>query len=130
MTAETTSFGPLAEPPHPDAAGRDDPPWRDNAYLCFWSDTEPVFGHMHVSTSPNAPLTWSRFVLYVDGKLLTIDEPVERGAFASESITFDVGGPVTVKHEDVSLQLECTPRFAPHDFCADATLGGLVAAKP
>jgi hypothetical protein len=130
MSADTLTFGPLTEPVHADAAGPNDPPWRDNAYLCFWSDDEPVFGHAHVSSSPNAPLTWARISLFVDGIHLAVSEPVHPGAFASDSINFDVAGPITVRTAELSVDLSCLPRFTAQDFTAAGTLGGLVPANP
>ncbi|MGH9003074.1 MAG: DUF7065 domain-containing protein, partial [Acidimicrobiia bacterium] len=61
MTNDSGLWGALAQPIHADAAGAGDPPWRDNAFLGFWSSTEPIFGAVHVSTSPNTEGRRARF---------------------------------------------------------------------
>ncbi len=53
VTEIAKTWGPLAEPIHPDAAQPGDPVWKDNAYLAFWDTANEIFGTFHVSTSPN-----------------------------------------------------------------------------
>lgn len=130
MSPETTLFGPLAEPIHTDAAGPGDPPWRDNAYLCFWSDTEPVFGQVHVSTSPNDSRRFARVGLCIDGFPLEVVEPLDPGTFAGQSIVFGLDGRVTADRTDLSMDLRYRPRFTPTDYLASEVMGGLVQGAP
>lgn len=130
MSRNTALFGPLAEPIHTDAAGPGDPPWRDNAYLCFWSDTAPVFGQIHVSTSPNDPRRFARVALCIDGSPLEVVEPLEPGTFAGESIVFGLDGRITVDRPDLTIDLQYRPRFTPTDYLESEVMGGLVQGAP
>jgi hypothetical protein len=130
MSADTTTFGPLAEPIHPDAAGPDDPPWRDNAYLAFWSDTEPIFGQVHVSTSPNDRRRFARIGVCIDDHPAEFLEPLEPGTFTSPSIEFDLAGRVRVDSPELTLDLHYRPRFTPTDYLSSGVMGGLVRDAP
>lgn len=129
-TASNGLFGPLAEPIHLNAAGPNDPAWRDNAYLGIWAEHDDIYGDFHVSTSPNAGGLRARVALRVKGQKIDLAEPLQPGSFESESLKFDPNGRVQLKTQDADIDLHYTPRFAPIDFSSTGTLGGLVTGNP
>lgn len=125
--ASAPEWGPIGEPAKVDAAGPDDPVYRDNAFLTFWSleGDDPTYGEVHVSTSPNSEGRRARFTIYRGGKVTNVFEPLEPGSFTSESIHFDPRGLATVKAEGVSAEIRYAPRFVPGDYTENAVLGSV-----
>jgi hypothetical protein len=123
-------WGALAEPIHEDAATAGDPPWRDNAYLAFWSSSDAVFGAVHVSTSPNAEGRRARFSLAAAGRVVEVIEPLEPGTFHSASIDFGLAGRVLVESPEVTADLQMTPQFAAVDYTDEQAFRPLVADAP
>lgn len=117
-----TDQSPLSRPIHRLQLGADAPPWRDNAFLIFWDPEAEVYGSAHVSTSPNAEGRLARFSLTAGGRTVEVIEPLERGSFASASITFDLDGEVSVKTERLQARVKMTPRFVHADYAE----GGLI----
>jgi len=110
-------WGPLAEPPHPDAAGPDDPPWRDNAFFSLVDPARRAGAVVHFSTSPNAPGTRARASVAAEGRTAELVEALEPGVMSSPSIKLDLeGGIVSVDSRDLSLELHYTPRFVIADY--------------
>jgi len=105
-------------------------PWRDNAFLAFWSVADDVQGVVHVQTSPNAEGRRARASLSVRGALREIIEPLDPGTFRSESIHFDLAGRITVDHPDVGLDLTMTARDAVADYSDTGLIPPLVPGKP
>lgn len=136
MTATDTQLtsGPwagLATPIFQDAAGPDQPAWRDNAYFAFWSVTaEPCFGVVHVSTSPNAEGRRARCSVVRDGRLEEIIDPLDPGTFHSRSIDFDLSGRILVDSPDLQLELTMSPRFTVAAFEPYAVAPALVEGRP
>jgi hypothetical protein len=126
-----SEWGPLSEPVHmsvPDGA----PPWKDNAYLCFWDLHHDVFAAIHVSTSPNAAGRRARFSVCAEGKTIEIVEDLNPGTFGSKSIDFDLlANQVTVDAPRLTARIDMTPRFAQlyHDPNL-ATVPALVPSVP
>lgn len=129
MTVTAPKFGPLAEPIHPDAAGKDDPSYKDNAYLGFWSHDEAIVGEVHMSTSPNV-FRRARFSITAKGHTVEIIEDCPPGSFVSEHIDFDSNGRVQVDHPDLKADFTYEPRFAPMDFSVGKVMGGLIDEHP
>ncbi|MCX0272995.1 hypothetical protein NLM24_20250 [Nocardia zapadnayensis] len=130
-TPTAQSWGKLSEPIRSDAAGVDDPIWKDNAYLSFWDSDAAVFGTVHVSTSPNAPDTRrARFSVSVAGRVTEVVETLEVGTFSSESIHFGLDGRVRVEHPLVSAELVNAPLFAAADYAANDAIPALGSAAP
>lgn len=135
-TIDTTNWGPLSEPIHGDAAGPDDPTWKDNAYLSFWDLEHGVFGSFHVSTSPNgdgARRARCSVLLGAQGgtgKIVEIIEELPRGEFRSESIAFGLDGTITVDHPDLTARLANTPLYTPADYSTTGLIPELVPGKP
>lgn len=105
-------------------------PWRDNAFLAFWSTDADVLGVVHVSTSPNAEGRRARASLAVRGVTTEIVEPLEPGSFESASICFDLVGKVEVTHPSMRLSAELEPRFAIGDFSDSGVIPPLVPGQP
>jgi hypothetical protein len=126
----TSDWGALAQPIHTDVAGPDDPPWRDNAFLGFWSCTEPIFGAVHVSTSPNTEGRRARFSLAAGGQVVEVVEPLEPGSFRSRSIDFGLDGLVVVDAPDVKAELQMTPLFAAVDYTEKEAFRPLIPGQP
>ncbi len=124
-----TDWGPIGEPLHPGAAGPDDPIYRENAFLTFAAltgehETDPVYGEVHVSTSPNSDGgRRARFTLVRRGRVTEVVEPLDAGSFRSDSIDFDPAGPATVKTGRINAELTYTPRFVPGNYTENAVLG-------
>lgn len=118
-------WGPIAEPVQSSTAGPDDPIYKDNAYLTFWSlGSEPLFGEVHVSTSPNyAAGRRARFTLVDNGKVSNLVEGLDAGSFTSDSIHFDPAGQARVKAPGITAELTYTPRFVTGDYTDNAVLG-------
>jgi hypothetical protein len=91
-----SSFAPLLTPIHgPVPEGH--PPWKDNAFLAFSDVNNDLFGSVHVSTSPNAGGRRARFSISLQGKVIEVIEDLASGTFTSESISFEMGAPITVR---------------------------------
>ncbi len=128
---QTTSWGPLSEPVHDDAAGRGDPVWKDNAYLSYWDVERKIFGSFHVSTSPNGDgARRARCSLIVGHDEVEIIETLDRGSFSSESISFGLDGTITVSHPDLEASFTNTPLHTPADFSLHELIPPLVPGKP
>ncbi|WP_370501069.1 hypothetical protein NWT09_12215 [Mycolicibacterium sp. jd] len=125
MATTQTDWGPIGELVHPGAAGPDDPVYRDNAYLSFWSlsGPAPIYGEAHVSTSPNSDGRRARFTVWRDGHVVEIQEPLEPGSFTSDSIDFDPRGKVTVDGPGISATIDYTLRHCVGDYTTNAVLG-------
>jgi hypothetical protein len=131
VTDLAETWGPLAEPIHPDAAGPADPVWKDNAYLSFWDTANEVFGSFHVSTSPNGTgARRARCSVSVRGKVLEIIEDLSPGSFASPSIDFGLSGVITVRHPRLRADLVNAPLFVAADYAAGGVVPELVPGKP
>lgn len=132
LSASTESpWGKLAEPIRADAAGADDPVWKDNAFLAFWDSEAEVFGSLHVSTSPNAPSARrARFSVSVAGRTTEIVEPLEEGTFRSKSIDFGLDGNFTIDNAAVQAEFSTTPLFVPLDYSTVDLIPALVPGKP
>lgn len=131
MTTVTSTWGPLAEPIHADAAGPGDPVWKDNAYLSFWDVQGGVFGSVHVSTSPNGEgARRARCSVSAGGAVVEVVEDLEPGTFNSESIHFDLDGTVRVDHPTLCAQLTYLPLYAPADYAVTGLIPELVPGKP
>jgi hypothetical protein len=125
----TDAWGPLAEPLHgPVPEGR--PPFRDNAYLVFWSDDRRVLGVAHFSTSPNAEGRRARLSISVDGRSLEIIEGLDRWTYASKSLEFGLDGTLRVDHPQLQGTVISTPLFAPADYSVGEVIPPLVAGEP
>jgi hypothetical protein len=114
-----TEWGPLAHPVRPDIADGK-PPWRDNAFLAFWSEEEDIFGVFHASTSPNAEGRRARFSFSAGGTAAEIIEPVDPGTLSSASLAFDLGTSLSVSSPQVEAELEMHPRFGVADYSNQA----------
>lgn len=135
-TIDSTTWGPLAEPIHPDAAGSGDPVWKDNAYLSFWDLQNRVFGTFHLSTSPNAPgARRARCSVLLEasggtGHVVEIIEELPPGEFRGESISFGLDGTITVNHPDLTARLRNEPIHIPADYSDTGLIPALVPGKP
>jgi hypothetical protein len=119
-------WGPIGEPIKVGAAGPEDPVYRDNAFLTFWSlGEEPVYGEVHVSTSPNSDGRCARFTIYRNGAVTNLVEPLDPGSFTSDSIDFDPRGRATVKADGVAAEFSYTPRFVAGNYTENAVLGSV-----
>jgi hypothetical protein len=117
-TVQSTEWGPLSEPIHndiPDGA----PPWRDNAFVCFWDPARGLVGTLHTSTSPNAEGRRARFSLELGGKTIELSEDLEPGTFTSDSITFEAGASFSIATDRVSGTITTEPLFALADYTGD-----------
>lgn len=124
--SQTVEWGPIAEPIKIDAAGPQDPIYRDNAYLTFWStDADPIYGEVHVSTSPNSEGRRARFTLVDKGVATEIVEDLDPSSFTSESIHFDPRGHAQVKAPGVLAEITYTPRFVTADYTENDVLGAV-----
>ena len=130
-TTIETSWGPLAEPVHPDAAGPGDPVWKDNAYLAFWDVDRKVFGSFHVSTSPNGTgARRARCSLQFAGRVVEIIEELEPGSFTGPTISFGLDGSVRVDHPDLVARFTNTPLHTAADYSTTDLIPALVPGKP
>lgn len=124
-------WGPLREPLHDDAAGPDEPTWKDNAYLSYWDVDARIFGSFHVSTSPNGEgARRARCSLLIDGDQIEIIEELPRGCFTSTSISFGLDGTITVNHPELTGTFTNTPLHQPADFSLHELIPPLVPGKP
>lgn len=127
----TAAWGPLATAVHTDAAGPDDPTWKDNAYLSFWDVDADVYGTMHVSTSPNdAKARRARFSVSLEGRVYEVIEELPAGSFTSQSMSFGLDGTITVDTRDLRVQLGNAPLWTPADFSLNELIPPLVPDKP
>jgi len=120
----------LAEPVHAGVAGPGDPPWRDNAFLAFWDGSTGLYGCAHVSTSPNSDGRRARCSVAAGGRSREVVEPLAADTFDSASLTFDLGGRLTVDTADLRVDVRSTPRFTPADYSAGGIVPGLVPGTP
>lgn len=125
------AWGPLATAVHADAAGPDEPTWKDNAYLSFWDVDSNVYGTMHVSTSPNDDKARrARFSISLQGKVFEVIEELPAGSFASQSMSFGLDGTIAVDHPELQVQFGNAPLWTPADFSLNELIPPLVPDKP
>lgn len=110
-----TDWGPLSHPITRQVESGA-PPWRDNAYLAFWTPDLETFGCYHVSTSPNAQGRRARFSLAASGASVEVVEDIEPGTFHSASIRFDLGERVEIASPRLTGSLVCEPLFRLADY--------------
>jgi hypothetical protein len=130
MSTAPRSADPLNEPIHgPVPEGR--PPWRDNAYVCFWDPAQAVFGVLHLSTSPNSEGRRARFSLNVGGVPIEIVEtPHAAEAWTSASISYPLDDTIRVEHPSVGAKLTLSPRFTYADYSTSEVIPPLVPGEP
>lgn len=127
---QTIDWGLLAHPIHNDATS-DDPPWKDNAYLCFWDLASDVYGTLHTSTSPNAEGRRARLSLHTGGRTYEIVEELDPGTFSSSSIRFDGGATFSIDHAVMRGEVHSSPEGALGDFTGDnAPLAFTLEGRP
>jgi hypothetical protein len=130
MSSDPTVADVLNEPIH-GPVPEDRPPWRDNAYVCFWDLTQEVLGVVHVSTSPNSEGRRARFSLSVAGRATELVEtPLERESFHSESISYPLDDTIIVENANVSADLRLNPRLSVADYTAGGVIPPLVPGEP
>ena len=123
------TWAQLAQPPH-EITEPLDLPWRDNAWLSLMDPVARVFGTVHVSTSPNAGARRAQCNLNVDGRWISVVEPLEPGTFTSPSITYDLAGSVEVNAPNLTMRLRLTPRFQLVDYTASEVFVPLDDKRP
>jgi hypothetical protein len=128
-TEALSDWGALAEPLH-GAVPEGRPPYRDNAWLAFWSHDSSVLGVAHFSTSPNAEGRRARLSISVDGRLLEIIEDLDPFTFTGETLEFGLDGTLRVDHPRLRGTLVSTPLFAPIDYSASQAIPRLVPDEP
>lgn len=107
------------------------PPWRDNAYVCFWDSDRDILGVLHVSTSANGEGRRARFSLDIGGRTIEIVEtPHTREAWTSDSIDYPLTDSVVVDHPLVRAELTLTPRFHYADYSVSQVIPPLVPGEP
>jgi len=107
------------------------PPWRDNAYVCFWDADRDLLGVLHVSNSANGEGRRARFSLGVSGKIIEIVEtPHSREAWRSDSIDYPLTDTIHVDHPRVQAELSLRPRFQYADYSTSQVIPPLVADEP
>jgi hypothetical protein len=107
------------------------PPWRDNAYVCFWDADRDLLGVLHVSTSANGEGRRARFSLAIAGKTIEIVEtPHSREAWRSDSIDYPLTDTIHVDHPRVRAELTLKPRFQYADYSTSQVIPPLVADEP
>jgi hypothetical protein len=121
---------PLATDIHELDLPEDALPWRDNAFLLFWDGTNEIFGSAHVSSSPNGEGLRARFTVLVDGQKHEIVEPLERGTFTSQSISYGLMGDIVVESPTLSAKLRLEPRYGVGDYAKSGLIPSLVAGEP
>lgn len=112
-------------------ASRDDLPWRDNAYLAFWSADNAVRGVVHVSTSPNWAGRRARVSISVNNVAVEFAEELDPGTFTSASVEYDQSGHrIEVRHDEVTLELRMTPSLSIADYSTTDVIPALVPDHP
>lgn len=107
------------------------PPWRDNAYVCFWDADRGLLGVLHVSTSANGEGRRARFSLAVGDKTVEIVEtPHSREAWRSDSIDYPLTDTIQVDHPRVQAELSLEPRFQHADYSVGQVIPPLVPEEP
>lgn len=105
----TSSWGPLAQPLHPDIPA-DPRPWRENAFFCFWDPEQDLTGVMHISASPNAKGgRRARVSVRLGSTTVEVIETLDFDTWNSESITFDPDTGFSVQAPGLSGSLRSTP---------------------
>ena len=130
LTPSTQSWGDLAHPVRDDDPGAGKPPWKDNAYLCFWDPGNHVYGVVHVSTSPNAEGRRARASFSAGGRTAEIAEELAPASFASDSISFGLEGRIKVRAAEMTADLELTPRGVAGDYTKTDIVPPLVEGEP
>jgi hypothetical protein len=126
-----SDWGALAEPVHADAADSTEPTWKDNAYLSFWDVDGGVYGSFHVSTSPNDPASRrARCSMLLGGEVVEVIEELPGGSFTGATISFGLGGTLTVNHPDLVARLINTPMWTPADYSLTELIPPLVPGRP
>jgi hypothetical protein len=107
------------------------PPWRDNAYVCFWDPERDILGVLHVSTSANGEGRRARFSLGASGRSIEIVEtPHSRAAWKSDSIDYPLSDTIQVDHPRLQAELTLKPRFQYADYSTSQVIPPLVPDEP
>ena len=96
------------------------PPWRDNAYMAFWSEDLATFGCYHASTSPNAAGRRARFSFQHRGLSTEVVEDAPVGTFDTPSLSFDLQKTITLCAPRISGHVTCEPLFSVADYSSKA----------
>lgn len=122
-------WGELAHQIRQDHPGTDKPPWKDNAYVCFWDPSTAVYGIVHVSTSPNAEGRRARASFSVNGRVAEVVEELDAGTWTSASISFDPQGHITVRTPEIDATLDLALRGPYADYTASGIVPALVEGE-
>lgn len=131
MTDPRGPWGPLAEPLHIEKEiAPDDPPWRENAFLFFWDREQRFYATAHLQGGKTDAGMFARVSVLVDKRPTEIYEPLDPMTFSSESISYELGGALRAKSEDLELDLTFTPLREPVDYSPSAAFPGMKKAEP
>jgi hypothetical protein len=106
------------------------PPWRDNAWFCFWDLHHELFGEFHVSTSPNSAGSRARCSVLFEGTTAELVETPGPGSFVGDAIDFSAVDRLEAHSDQLTLDIQVAPRFALADFSQRSTIPPLVPGEP
>src|ERR1044072_2546445 len=110
-------WGRLAEPIHDDGTvDRDDPLWRENAFLAFFDPDADVYGVVHLMTAAGPGGGMVRCTLAAGDRQLEVIEPLPPMSFKNPVVDFDLSGHVRADTERFGFDLELEPERIPADY--------------
>jgi hypothetical protein len=131
MTDPRGPWGPLAEPIHSDKVLEPgDPPYRENCFLGFFDRERKFYGSTHFQGGKTDAGMWARCSVVMDGHPAEIFEPLGEMTFESNRISFDLGGHLRAKSDDIELDLSLSPIREVVDYSPAGTLPGLRKSEP
>lgn len=129
-TVPAGGWGELAHPARLDSPAAHEPPWRDNAYVCFWDAANEVNGVVHVSTSPNAEGRRARASISLRGVVVEVIEDLAPAMFVGESVAFELDGRVRVRADGLEADLDLAPCGRYCDYSPSGVFRSLDARRP
>jgi hypothetical protein len=124
-------WGPLAEPMHVDKQiNSDDPPWRENVFLSFSDRAQRCFVIAHLQGGQTDAGMFARVSVVHDDHVSELFETLEPMTFNSEHVSFEPGGRLQAKSDELEVDLTLAPVRVPVDYSPTGTLPGLRKSEP
>jgi len=131
MPENAIAESPLNTPIRTEPVPAGNPPWRDNAYVCFWDPSVAALGVVHASVSPNGEGQRLRLSFALDGQTMEIiEQPHDNSAFQGDTISYPLDNTILVRSDRVTIALRMESRFSVADYSVGQVIPPLVPGEP
>jgi hypothetical protein len=131
MSDSVIAESPLNTPIRTEPIPSGNPPWRDNAYVCFWDPSVSAVGVVHASVSPNGEGQRLRLSFSLDGRSIEIiEQPHDNSAFHGDTISYPLDNTILVRSDRVTIDLRIESRFSVANYSTGQVIPPLVPGEP